>query len=40
MRYVGPRIILTNPLLSLQHVLDGLRKEPLGYKKNVKNDPG
>ena len=39
MRYVGPRMMLTNPLLSLQHALDGLRKEPLGYKKNGKNDP-
>lgn len=33
MRYVGPRLMLTNPLMSLQHALDGLRKEPLGRKK-------
>ena len=36
MRYVGPRLILPHPLLSLRHVLDGLRKEPLGYKKKGK----
>ena len=30
MRYVGPRMIWSNPLLSLRHGLDGLRKEPLG----------
>ncbi len=28
MRYVGPRMMLTNPLLSLYHLLDGLRREP------------
>lgn len=33
MRYVGPRMILTNPVLSIRHALDGLRKEP-GPKKN------
>jgi hypothetical protein len=38
MRYVGPKMILTNPLLSLQHVLDGLRKTPLGYKNHGKKD--
>ena len=32
MRYVGPRLMLTNPLLSLQHALDGMRKEPLDSK--------
>jgi hypothetical protein len=37
MRYVGPRMLLTNPLMSLQHALDGLRKEPLGKKKERKN---
>ena len=30
MRYVGPRMILSNPILSLQHSFDGLRKKPLG----------
>jgi len=29
MRYVGPRMILTNPVMSIQHAIDGLRKEPL-----------
>ncbi|MGW8161300.1 MAG: nitrous oxide-stimulated promoter family protein [Desulfobulbales bacterium] len=28
MRYVGPGMILTNPIMSLQHCLDGLRKDP------------
>ena len=28
MRSVGPRMILTNPILSLWHLLDGLRKKP------------
>ncbi len=28
MRYVGPRMMLTNPVLSLYHFLDGLRKTP------------
>lgn len=36
MRHVGPRLILTNPLLSIHHVLDGWRKEPLGQKKHGK----
>lgn len=36
MRYVGPRLILTNPLMSLQHVLDGLRREPEPPRKNEK----
>lgn len=39
MRHVGPRLLLTNPLLALQHVLDGLRQEPLGYKKKRENEP-
>lgn len=25
MRYVGPRMLMTNPVMSLQHFLDGLR---------------
>jgi len=33
MRYVGPRMVWSNPVLSLQHCLDGLRKEPLGRVK-------
>ena len=36
MRDVGPRMILTNPILALQHALDGLRKEPLGKVKKDK----
>jgi len=33
MRYVGPKLMLTNPLLSLQHAVDGLRKTPRVKKK-------
>jgi len=33
MRYVGPRMMLTNPVMSIQHAIDGLRKEPRGQKK-------
>lgn len=36
MRYVGPRLILTNPVLSIMHSLDGLRREPRGKKKVIK----
>jgi len=32
MRYVGPRMLLTNPVMSLQHFLDGRRK-PVRAKK-------
>lgn len=33
MRCVGPRLLLTDPILSFQHALDGLRKEPRRVKK-------
>lgn len=36
MRYVGPRMILSNPIMALQHVIDGLRKEPLRKKEKKK----
>jgi hypothetical protein len=29
MRFSGPRMLLTHPFLTVQHYLDGLRKEPL-----------
>ncbi len=29
MRTVGPRMMLTNPIMSLRHLIDGLRKKPL-----------
>jgi hypothetical protein len=29
MRAIGPRMVLTNPLMTLHHALDGLRKEPI-----------
>ena len=35
MRYSGPRLIYLNPILSLQHVLDG-RKKPLTLKEYKK----
>ncbi len=33
MRYVGPRMLLRKPLLSLRHAADGLRKKPLQKKE-------
>lgn len=33
MRYVGPRMLLTNPILGLRHVIDGVRKEPVRKKR-------
>ena len=33
MRYVGPRMVWSNPVLSLQHFLDGFRRKPLGRIK-------
>ena len=29
MRVIGPRMILTNPIMACQHLIDGLRKNPL-----------
>jgi len=29
MRFSGPRMLLAHPFLTIQHYLDGLRKEPL-----------
>lgn len=29
MRFSGPRMLLAHPFLTVQHYLDGLRKEPL-----------
>ena len=37
MRYVGPRMILSNPVMSVQHALDGLRKEPQRPEKTRKD---
>ena len=28
MRYAGPRMLYTHPVMALQHVVDGRRKEP------------
>ena len=33
MRIIGPRMALTNPLMALQHLVDGLRKKPKKGKK-------
>lgn len=33
MRHVGPRMILSNPVLGLRHAIDGLRKNPLKKKQ-------
>ncbi|XCN71170.1 MAG: nitrous oxide-stimulated promoter family protein [Candidatus Electrothrix aestuarii] len=32
MRTIGPRMILSNPIMALQHAMDGLRKEPIQKK--------
>jgi hypothetical protein len=32
MRQVGPRMIFTNPIMGIRHIIDGLRKNPV--KKN------
>jgi len=32
MRFAGPRMLRHYPLLALGHMLDGLRKEPVGRK--------
>ena len=32
MRVIGPRMILTNPIMALRHAMDGLRKEPVQKK--------
>lgn len=37
MRYVGPRMILTNPVMSLMHTIDGVRREP-GKKEKSRNE--
>ncbi len=29
MRVIGPRMVLTNPIMAGQHIVDGLRKKPL-----------
>jgi hypothetical protein len=29
MRFSGPRMLLAHPILTVQHYIDGLRKEPL-----------
>ncbi|WP_339133500.1 MAG: nitrous oxide-stimulated promoter family protein [Candidatus Electrothrix sp. GW3-4] len=32
MRTIGPRMILSHPVMALQHAVDGLRKEPITKK--------
>lgn len=33
MRYAGPRMILTNPLMAIRHAIDGLRQRPEAKEK-------
>ena len=35
MRYAGPRMLYRHPILALQHMLDGLRKEPTRGQRPV-----
>ncbi len=37
MRYAGPRMLLTNPVISVRHFLDGRRKKPRGLAGQPKN---
>ena len=36
MRTIGPRMVLTNPIMALRHAVDGLRKEPIQKKSEEK----
>ena len=36
MRTIGPRMILTNPIMAIRHAVDGLRKEPVQKKTEEK----
>ena len=40
MRYAGLRMFWSNPVLSLRHFFDGLRREPLVRVKGKKEQPG
>lgn len=33
MRYAGPRMFYQHPILTLYHIIDGRRKEPIGYER-------
>ena len=33
MRRIGPRMLLTNPLLGIRHIIDGRRKKPVKKRK-------
>jgi hypothetical protein len=35
MRFAGPHMLLAHPILTMRHMLDGLRKEPLKAKKTI-----
>jgi len=35
MRFAGPRMLLAHPILTVRHMLDGLRKEPVKAKKTL-----
>ena len=37
MRYAGPRMFYQHPILTLFHLIDGLRKEPVRPQRNVDN---
>ncbi|MFC2071065.1 nitrous oxide-stimulated promoter family protein [Chloroflexota bacterium] len=34
MRYSGPRMIYRHPIMAIQHLIDGQRKEPVSRKAN------
>jgi hypothetical protein len=33
MRYAGPRMLYCHPLMTLQHIVDGFRKEPIRVRE-------
>lgn len=35
MRYAGPRMLYRHPIMALQHMIDGLRKEPTRAPRSV-----
>jgi hypothetical protein len=35
MRYSGPRMIYRHPKLTIFHMVDGLRKEPVSHNKGT-----
>jgi hypothetical protein len=39
MRYAGPRMLFRHPIVTLQHMLDGRRQEPIGSRRSRRSLP-